>query len=144
MVVNIHNVRTLRSTTLHFECKSIAHYEGSKYLGDSECHFPNTPVSQTMGDYDSFFANQPAAVPAGFTQGFRYEQNETLAKLEALDSKEIKAKTELAEEVNQIKKPVPESVAVTAGDIEDDAQETLGYGLAGLAVIVAYLLSSAQ
>lgn len=97
-----------------------------------------------MGDYDSFFANQPAAVPTGFTQGFRYEQNETLAKLDALDSKEIKMKTELAEEVNQIKKPVPQSVAVTAGDIEDDAQETLGYGLAGLAVIVAYLLSSAQ
>lgn len=97
-----------------------------------------------MGDYNSFFANQPAEVPAGFSHGFRYEQNETLAKLDALDSKEIKAKIENEEMVKQITKPRTESVETMAGDIEDGAQETLGYGLAGLAVIVAYLLSSAQ
>lgn len=107
-------------------------------------HFPNTPVSQTMEDVNSFFANQPASVPEDFKYGFRYEQNETLAKLEALDSKEIMAETRNAELVKQVTKPRVESVETMAGELETDAQETLGYGLAGLAVIVAYLLSSAQ
>lgn len=97
-----------------------------------------------MENVDSFFANQPAPVPESFKQGFRYEQSETLAKLDALDSKEIMAKTRNADLIKQIDKPRAESVETMAGELDDGSAETLGYGLAAIAVIVAYLVSSAQ
>lgn len=97
-----------------------------------------------MEDVNSFFHNQPAPVPESYKTGFRYEQNETLAKLEALDSREEMAKARNADLVKQVNKPRVESVESMAGELDERSGETLGYGLAGLAVIVAYLVSSAQ